>query len=634
MRTANHAKGSRVAGFFRLCLGIIVAVTLAMGGMALNTSPVQALTITPSNPILPPATVCEPWTGVQFTYGNVGCGTVMPIKRYIWGTVGGTGLPPGIKLDDNGLLSGCPEIGSDGNWTFRVRVWEIACCWPPSGGALCGPTPATTALLTLQVNPAHACDLTIDPTFYPVAWEGVPYSTTLTRTGGVGPFSGTATGLPAGLTLAPNTGILSGTPAPGTCGLYTVTGTCTDLGVCPSSACCQPVSRTFDLLVDCWANYLPMVTTYPATTTCGFEVQIGPGLAEGQTPVIIDGNLEATLAGNGSQSFTSDPCESHLVVVESILQGTDPKTRYACIGSNQKWVTETDSIALFDYAREVYIDTGSSPNNAPTPSGAGWYAINSDFSATSPLTVVSQSDKGVKLVFESYTLPGGGTDPSRDLAFTITRKGSVIANYKTYYLLQLKSDYPLVDESSYELQGSTASYNLALQAVPMLGFWGSLGGLLKPVNSSGTHIMNVPYTQKINWSEDWFWPIFWIVVTLLVIAAAVFYWLRRRRGSTGGAGKTGVLTQPPTDETTVVKTAKVDTAKKKSLPKAAPEKSVKSAPAVSAAPAAKKALPKAEPKEKPEKKPEEKEPASFCPKCGSPANPGAAFCKKCGNKLG
>jgi hypothetical protein len=462
-----------------------------------------------------------------------------------------------------------------------------------------------------------------------VAWEDVAYSTTLIATGGVGPYSWTSTALPAGLILDPTTGTLSGTPAPGTCGAYDITVTCTDTGVCPDALCCQPVSRPFTLIIDCWVNYIAMVTTY-TTTTCSFDVQIGPGLEDGQTPVIIDGNLEATLAGNGSQTFTSDPCESHLVVVEPIIQGTDPKTRYAVTGASQKWVSETDSIARFDYVRQVYIDTGSSPVSAPVPAGEGWYTVNSDFSTTSPLTVISQSDKGVKLVFESYTLPGGGTDPNRDLAFTVTRKGIVTANYKTYFLLQLKSDYPPVDESSYELQGSTASYNLALQPVPMLGFWGSLGGLLKPVNSSGTHIMNVPYTQKINWSEDWFWPIFWIVVTLLVIAAAVFYWLRRKHGDADTAGKTGAPTQASADETTVVQTEKVDTAKKKSLPKAAPEKPVKSTPALSAAPPAKKALPKAEPKEKSK----EKEEANFCPKCGSPANPGAAFCKKCGNKLG
>jgi hypothetical protein len=466
----------------------------------------------------------------------------------------------------------------------------------------------------------------------------MPYYITLTATGcsATPTYNWAATGLPAGLVLDPATGIISGIPAPGTCGgPYTVNVTCTDTSMCPTAGCCPPVTTPLYLYVDCWANYLAFVTTYTTTTACDFTVNIGPGLAYGTTNVVIDGNPEATLAGNGTELFTSVPCESHLVVVDQTVQGADPKTRYACIGSNSKMVSDVDNVAYFDYAPEIWIDTGSDPAGVAQPPGQGFYAAGAGFSSSSPSPVQLSSQPGTKYLFRQWSLPDSSTNPNRDLWFTVTNAGKATALYDTYYLLQVKSDYPAVDESSYELKGSTASYNLALQATPMPGFWGALGGVLRPMNSSGTHLMDSPYTQKINWSEDWFWPVFWIVVTLLAIAAVVFYWLRRKRGGAAWtAGKTGVLTQPPADETTTVKTEKVDTAKKKAPPKAAAVNPVKSAPAVSVAPPTKKALPKAEPKEKPEKKPEEKEPASFCPKCGSPANPGAAFCKKCGNKLG
>ncbi len=70
MRTSNFGKGQRLTGLFRLCLGIIVALSLAMGGMTLNTQPVQAaIEIVGPCPITIHAKPCLPgtydfdWTG-------------------------------------------------------------------------------------------------------------------------------------------------------------------------------------------------------------------------------------------------------------------------------------------------------------------------------------------------------------------------------------------------------------------------------------------------------------------------------------------------------------------------------------------------------------------------------------------
>jgi hypothetical protein len=108
-------------------------------------------------------------------------------------------------------------------------------------------------------------------------------------------------------------------------------------------------------------------------------VNIGPGLAYGTTNVVIDGALEATLAGNGSETFASVPCESHLVVVDQTVQGPGPRTRYSCIGSNQKWVSDIDNSAFFDYVSEIWIDTGSDPAGVAQPPNAGFYAPGASF---------------------------------------------------------------------------------------------------------------------------------------------------------------------------------------------------------------------------------------------------------------
>ena len=598
MRTSNFREGWRTAGFFRICLGIIVTLTLAMGGMALNTQPVQAVWVLVSPAIPANLPECVPFT---YTFTTTGA-TCDPAGLTYMTWPGTTGVPYWMNIDPvTGVLTGCPPQGSAGT---LVDFWVIAYEFDPSPCGLNWFLPPYNVNFTVGPPPVTT-PLTITPTIYPAAWENMPYSIALTATGcsATPVYNWTATGLPTGLTLDPNSGILSGTPAPGTCGPWTVMVTCDDTSMCPTAGCCPPVTAPLYFYVDCWGNYYGMVTTY-YITACDFTVNIGPGLAYGTTDVVIDGNPEATLAGNGYEIFTSVPCESHLVVVDQIVQGPDPKTSYTCIGSNQKWVSDMDNIAYFDYAPDLWIDTGSNPDGVAQPPNAGFYAMGANFTSSAPSPVQSTGQQGTKYIFRAWSLPDGGTDLNRELWFTVSSAGTATALYDTYYELILKSDFPPVLEKSWEPAGSNATWKLALQPVPFPNFFGAVGGVYEPTNAEGSHNMTGPYTQEIVWRENWFWPIFWIVITLLAIAAAIFFIVRsskRRVGTDGTAVKTDSSTQPRAE-------APVETSQVK--------------PAVSATPE-KKALPEAEAKDKP----------NFCPKCGNPVDAGASFCQKCGNKL-
>ncbi|MCJ7654753.1 MAG: putative Ig domain-containing protein [Dehalococcoidia bacterium] len=562
MRTSNFGENRRAAGFFRLFLGIIVALTLALGGMVLNPRPAQAIGIT-ADPV-PPIDVpeCQPFT-IQFTANGTTC--TPPPDPYFWFW---PALPTWVDLDLNtGLLTGCPDPGSSAGspYIFFVGVSEFS---PP----FCGPF-TNAMLVTINVTPnVPACDMVIDPTFYPVAWENLPFSMTLSVTGGVGPFNWSAVGLPAGLSVTdPVNGIISGTPGPGTCGTYTVTATVTDTGICTS--CCPSVNRDFILIVDCWANY-PIIFYY--TTACDFDVEIGPGLTQGQTNVLVDGAHEATLIGGQSQSFTSVPCESHLVMVDQTVQVPNSNIKFTVIGSNTKTVTDVDNHAYFNYAQEIYIQTSSEPSGVAQPPGTGFYAVGSNFSSTTPGTIETDIQNGIKYVFREWKLPDGSTRPTRDLVFTVNQGGTATAAYDTFYLLTLKSDYPSIDERSWERQGSTATWNLSLHAVPLLGFWGFLGGVQSPLNASGSQLITGPTTVEIMWGPNYTMPIIAIVIILLVIAGLV-YLIYRLRGRPA--------TRPATPET--------------------------KAPA--------KAKPAAN--------------SGFCPKCGNRVRKDEDFCKKCGKKL-
>ena len=122
------------------------------------------------------------------------------IPPYTWSVA--TGSPPaGLTLAaSTGILSGTPSTHGSSTFTVRVRDSQS--------------TPgSTTKDFTLAIQPAPLAITTAST--LPGGVVGTAYSQTLAATGGIPPYtwSVTAGSLPAGLTLAASTGILSGTPS-------------------------------------------------------------------------------------------------------------------------------------------------------------------------------------------------------------------------------------------------------------------------------------------------------------------------------------------------------------------------------------------------------------------------------------
>jgi hypothetical protein len=128
---------------------------------------------------------------------------------------GQTGPPPGLSLLNTGSFSGAPTAA--GTFTFTVQATDSS------------QKNTATATYTLIINPA----LSIMPATLPAGIVGGSYpQTTLSATGGLGPYTWGATGLPPGLGISSSTGteVLSGTPT-GTltaAATFTVTLTVTD----------------------------------------------------------------------------------------------------------------------------------------------------------------------------------------------------------------------------------------------------------------------------------------------------------------------------------------------------------------------------------------------------------------------
>ena len=155
----------------------------------LSVSIASALTITTL--ALPSVAVSSGFSAQLTATGGVGV--------YTWSLAPGSSLPLGLTLSSSGLLSGRPTQA--GSSAFKINIADSN-----------NPAQIASGQLTLVVAPA----LSITTASLPNAALGSLYSATLLSSGGTLPVSwslAAGSKLPAGLSLSPLTGAITGTPS-------------------------------------------------------------------------------------------------------------------------------------------------------------------------------------------------------------------------------------------------------------------------------------------------------------------------------------------------------------------------------------------------------------------------------------
>ena len=194
--TATPGPGSVFGGWFEDCSGtpssVVVTMTAAKSCRA-GFDPAQAVTPFTMISPLPPATVGQSYSQTLAVTGGA--------APYEW-SVDNTSLPlpPGITLSPLGVLGGVPAAAGSTTFTVRVKNSNTA-------GQL-----TVTKTLTLTVVPAVGQLEITSP--LPPAKQGLPYSQSLTVSGGTAPYAWSVISgaPPAGIALSPSAGVLSGTP--------------------------------------------------------------------------------------------------------------------------------------------------------------------------------------------------------------------------------------------------------------------------------------------------------------------------------------------------------------------------------------------------------------------------------------
>lgn len=270
------------------------------------------------------------------------------------------------------------------------------------------------------------------PSSLPAGTENVAYpSTTVTATGGTGPYSWSATGLPTGLAIDPNSGTISGTPTTDTGSPFSVTVTVTDS---TSAQASQGYSLTINPPppppgINGPAS-LPNGTVgvvYPATTVTGTggvtpytwsATGLPPGLSIGSSTGKISGT--PTTAGTYS-SVTVKLTDSigeiaTAVYAVTIASGPDftvsasPSSQSVGRGSKAVYTITVGSLSGF--ASSVSLSASGLPGKSTASFSPSSVAPPTNSSANSTLTITTSSR--------------GGTG-----TFTVTIKGTHSVSRKT-----------------------------------------------------------------------------------------------------------------------------------------------------------------------------------------------------------
>jgi PKD repeat protein len=201
---------------------------------------------------------------------------------------GASGLPPGLSVSSTGLISGTPT--TDGDFNASVTATNA------SGS---GSSP-----LTFTINPAPPV---ITSATSATGQENQAFSYQIAATNN--PTGYSATGLPTGLTVDPVAGLISGTPAVGTAGTFSVYLTATNSA--------GSGSATLNLAISVAAAVAPVITSATSATSqieLAFSYQItannnptsyaATGLPSGLTVDPVAGLISGTPTAAGSSTVT------------------------------------------------------------------------------------------------------------------------------------------------------------------------------------------------------------------------------------------------------------------------------------------------------------------------------------------
>jgi hypothetical protein len=368
---------------------------------------------------------------------------------YTWSIASGS-LPPGLTLNTaNGLISGTPT--TEGRYQFTARVTDAG---------------SRTATKDLSITVGQAVQITTAS--LPDGSVGVQYSATLTATGGQAPYAWAVTSgtLPAGLTLAASTGVISGTPTTFTAPTsFTITVTDAQNSTAQKSftiGVASPLSITTNAAVD-GVRGQPYSQAFgasggtPPYTWSLAGGALPPGLTLDPAAALLSG----TPATSGSYSFSIQVRDStvqtasktyFVTIIEPVSISTGNLTGTATVAFSQTLIA-VGGTSPYTWAVVSGVLPSGLTLNPSTGVVSGTPPVSGSFTPTIQVTD-SKGQSVTKAITFTINLP-----PVPPLTMTITAPGGGAAGAGQQAPLTLTLGSPFASEI-------TGTLTLTFSAVP------------------------------------------------------------------------------------------------------------------------------------------------------------------------
>jgi hypothetical protein len=255
-------------------------------------------------------------------------------------------------------------------------------------------------------------------------------------------------------------------------------------------------------------------TTTVAEKARTFDLNVGTNPA-GIAPVNGKGTYNDGTAASFSVTSLIIPSKANQRYVFSYWSGDFS-------GASPSGTVTMDSAksVVANYQLQNLLKVSADPLGVTSASGEGWY-LPTDSVTVGPLPSSISGGEGARYVFQQWTIdsvPASGTS----VQIMMDAPHTLVAHYKTQYLLTVSSDYGIVQGGGWYDAGSSATFSVTTEVDTSYGVkqvFEKWTGDMKSTSASSTITMDSPHTLRAVWRTDS--TVLYATIALAICAAFV-----------------------------------------------------------------------------------------------------------------
>jgi hypothetical protein len=245
----------------------------------------------------------------------------------------------------------------------------------------------------------------------------------------------------------------------------------------------------------------------------------------------FDLNVETNPAGiapvNGKGTYNDGTAVSFSVT--SLVVPSKANQRYVFSywsgdfsGASPSGTVTMDSAksVVANYQLQNSLKVSVDPVGVTSASGEGWY-LPTDSVVVGPVPSFISGGEGARYVFQQWTIDSAPTS-GNSVEIMMDVPHTVVAHYKTQYLLTVSSDHGIVQGGGWYDAGSSATFSVTTEVDISYGVkqvFEKWTGDMESTSASSTITMDSPHTLRALWRTDS--TILYATIALAICAAFV-----------------------------------------------------------------------------------------------------------------